>query len=99
TAAEIETLVADIGRQSHEYDLPLFLEPLAYSLDPQRKKLAPDERQRVVLETARRLTAIAGDVLKAEFPLDAEADGDERNWVAACAELSMVSAIPWVLLS
>jgi tagatose-1,6-bisphosphate aldolase len=51
-----------------------------------------------VIETARRLTAIGGDVLKVEFPYDASVT-DERRWAEACAELDGISPVPWVLLS
>jgi tagatose-1,6-bisphosphate aldolase len=53
----------------------------------------------VVVETARRLTALGPDVLKAEFPLDIQAEPDEAAWAEACRELSQASRRPWVLLS
>ncbi len=99
TAYEIEDLVQAVSASCTEQDIPLFLETLSYSLDPERKKLSPDERRYVVIETARRLTPLGGDVLKAEFPLDAQVVGDENAWQEACAELSQASRIPWVLLS
>jgi tagatose-1,6-bisphosphate aldolase len=69
-------------------------------LDPAQPRLSPQERRRVVVETARRLTAIPGvDVLKAEFPLDVAAVPDETEWLAACCELTDGSCVPWVLLS
>ena len=52
----------------------------------------------VVVETARRLTALNVDVLKAEFPLDIN-DTDEAEWKAACEEISGASVTPWILLS
>ena len=80
--------------------MPLFLEPLSYSPDPTRHGLTPEEHRRVVLETARRLTAIPGvGVLKAEFPLDIAAVPDEAEWLVACQELTEASCVPWVLLS
>jgi len=99
TAHEIEDLVSHVHADCTEQDIPLFLETLSYSLDPERKKLSPDERRYVVIETARRLTPLGGDVLKAEFPLDAQAVSDENAWQEACNELSQASRIPWVLLS
>ena len=65
-AADQERLVAEVARACREEDLALFVEPLSFSLGSER--LAGEERRRVVIETARRLTAIGGDVLKAEFP-------------------------------
>jgi tagatose-1,6-bisphosphate aldolase len=99
TAPEIEALVAKVAADCAEQDLLLFVEPLSYSLDPVHKKLSPEERRQVVIETARRLTPLGVDVLKAEFPLDAQAETDERVWEAACADLTEASTAPWVLLS
>jgi len=99
TAGEIEALVAKVAADCAEQDLLLFVEPLSYSLDPVHKKLSPEERRQVVIETARRLTPLGVDVLKAEFPLDTQAEPDERVWEAACADLTEASTAPWVLLS
>jgi tagatose-1,6-bisphosphate aldolase len=98
-ADEIAALVQQVADECTKQELALFLEPLSYSLDPAKKKVSPEERRRVVIETARRLIVPGVDVLKAEFPLDASADPDERAWREACAELSQVSRVPWVLLS
>jgi tagatose 1,6-diphosphate aldolase len=100
TAAQIEDLVQRVGASCIEADVPLFLEPLSYALDPEQRRLPSQERCRVVLETARRLTALPGvDVLKAEFPLDVAAVPDEAEWLAPCRELTEASRVPWVLLS
>jgi len=99
TAPDIETFLRQVVDDCAAQDIPLFLEPLSYSLDPARKQLLPAERHRVVLETARRLTIPGVDVLKAEFPLDIKAEPDERAWAGACAQLSQASRAPWVLLS
>jgi len=97
TAGEIETFVAQVGAESLKYDLPLMLEPLSYSLDG--GPLSDDEKRWVVIETARRLTAIPGvDVLKAEFPLTAQ-NKDEVMWREALEALHTASAVPWILLS
>jgi tagatose-1,6-bisphosphate aldolase len=98
TAAEQERLVAEVADACARADLPLFLEPLSYSIDPAEKALTGDARREVVVETARRLTRVGGDVLKAEFPYDASIN-DRARWREACAELDSASAIPWVLLS
>jgi len=99
TADAIETLVAQVAADCQQQDIPFMLEPLSYGLDPAQKKLVGDERRRVVIESARRLTAIGGDVLKAEFPLDITTVPDREAWSATCAELTTASAVPWVLLS
>lgn len=100
TAPQIEDLVREVAQECSDAKIPLFLEPLSYSLDPDQRKLPSQERRRVVVETARRLTTIPGvDILKAEFPLDIAAATSETEWFEACAELTEASAVPWVLLS
>lgn len=100
TAGQIETLVRQVATSCLESGIPLFLEPLSYSLDPGQVPLSTSDRRCVVIETARRLTSIAGvDILKAEFPLDISTGPEEYDQVSACHELSEVSAVPWVLLS
>lgn len=96
-AADQERLVAGVADQCRRADLALFVEPLSFSL-VEGEKLAGEERRRVVVETARRLTRIGGDILKAEFPYDASVT-DRDRWRAACAELDEAAAVPWVLLS
>ena len=99
-ATQIESLVAAVGQDCIAADIALFLEPLTYSVDPAVSRLGGDARRRAVVETTRRLSAIPGvDVMKVEFPLDISAEEDEREWVAACEELSEASSLPWVLLS
>jgi tagatose 1,6-diphosphate aldolase len=97
-AADQERLVADVAAACAAVDLALFIEPLGFPVDPAVARLGGEERRRVVVETARRLTAVGGDVLKAEFPYDADV-ADEARWADACAELDAASRVPWVLLS
>ena len=97
TASEIEDFTARIAEECVERDLVLMLEPLSYSLE-EGKKLASDEKRYVVVETAKRLTPLHVDILKAEFPLDAN-DRDESRWLEACQEISPASIAPWILLS
>jgi tagatose-1,6-bisphosphate aldolase len=95
-AADQERLVAEVAADCRAHDLALFVEPLAFGLDG--AALAGEDRRRIVIETARRLTALGGDVLKAEFPYDASVE-DRSRWADACAELDQASSLPWVLLS
>jgi tagatose-1,6-bisphosphate aldolase len=97
TAGEIEDFTAQIAEDCKKQDLVLMLEPLSYSLDENRK-LTSDEKRYVVVETAKRLTPLGVDILKAEFPLDVN-DIDEIRWVDACKEISSASVTPWILLS
>ena len=98
TSAEIESFTRKVADECKKYDLGLMLEPLSYPLDPNEKKLSSNEKRYVVVETARKLTPLGADILKAEFPLGID-DIDETTWVAACADVSAASEIPWILLS
>ncbi len=99
TSADIEKLVENTAADCARSDIPLFLEILTYSLDPEKKRLTGKERRDVVITSAERLTLPGVDVLKAEFPLDIEASPDISNWESACADLTKASQVPWVLLS
>ncbi|MBZ0299635.1 MAG: hypothetical protein K8J31_07850, partial [Anaerolineae bacterium] len=98
----IENLVHEISETCHAHDLPLFLEPVSYSLDTSVSKSSAEfaaGRPEVVCETARRLSALGPDVLKLEFPIDAAFDEDDSHWQAACQAISQVCQVPWALLS
>jgi tagatose-1,6-bisphosphate aldolase len=97
-APEIETFTKQVAHECQKHDLGVMLEPLSYPLDPNEKKLSSKEKRNVVVETARKLTPLGVDVLKAEFPLDT-ANTDESTWADACAEVSAASVVPWILLS
>ena len=96
-AADQERLVGDVAADCLAADIALFVEPLSFSIT-EGETLTGEARRQVVVETARRLTAIGGDVLKAEFPYDPSMT-DRSRWREACAELDAASVVPWVLLS
>jgi tagatose-1,6-bisphosphate aldolase len=95
-AREIEGFTFAVAEDCRKHDLVLMLEPLSYSLDENRK-LTSEEKRYVVVESARRLTPLNIDILKAEFPLDSNAE--ESKWMEACKEISSASLVPWILLS
>ena len=97
SAKEIEDFTGRVAADCLKHDLVLMLEPLSYSLD-EHTKLTSAEKRSVVVETARRLTPLQVDILKAEFPL-AAGDADEAKWMEACREISSASTVPWILLS
>ena len=94
-----EQLIEQVAEDCVRYDLPLFLEPLSYSQEPNKKKLTSEELRQVVVETARRLTPLGVDILKAEFPVKVSEEPDEVEWLQACMELTAASKVPWTLLS
>ena len=96
-ANKIESFVQQVAEDCAKHDLLLMLEPLSYSLD-EKKKLTSEQKRYVVVETARRLTPLNVDILKAEFPLD-RTEIDQNLWKGACEEISSASCVPWILLS
>lgn len=96
-AKNIEELICRVAEECQISDIGLMLEPLTYSLN--EKNLTDDEKRSLVVETARKLTAIQGiDILKSELPSN-PANPDLTRLADACAEVSSVSSIPWILLS
>lgn len=101
-AEEIENVIANVIRDAHAQGLPVFVEPMSYSLDAAVSKESAEfaaTRPQVVIDTARRLSALGPDVLKMEFPHDAAYHTDRDEWRAACEAVSAASSVPWVLLS
>lgn len=101
-AEEIEGVARSVAEECHRHDLPLFLEPVSYSLDKSISKSSAEfaaTRPEVVRKTAERLCQTGADVLKMEFPVDADFNQDEDEWRSACAAISAASSVPWVLLS
>ncbi len=101
-ADEVEGVIAQVIADSHKHDLPVFLEPMSYSLDANVSKESAEfarNRPQVVRDTAERLAKLKPDVLKLEFPMDAAYDTDRKGWEAGCKAISAVSTVPWVLLS
>jgi tagatose 1,6-diphosphate aldolase len=97
-AADKRELVSRIVDDCARYDIPFFLEPIAYSLDSSRP-LDNAELRQVVVENARVLSRMGVDILKMEFPLNVAQERDEAVWLAAAQELNAACAVPWTLLS
>lgn len=89
--AVVRRLVDDCARA----DIPFFLEPIAYSLDPDRGLGDVDLRQ-ITVDMAKTFSGMGVDVLKLQFPLNG---GDEAKWTTACAEVNVACSVPWALLS
>lgn len=87
-----ERFVSEIVEACQLHDIPLFAEPLSYNT-------TAADRMQVVIETARRISALGIDILKIEFPVDIQAEKNEAVWEQACSKISEVSQVPWVLLS
>lgn len=99
---ELEEMSARVLAECHAHDLPLYLEPMSYSLDKNVAKESAEfaaTREHIVVETARRLSALKPDVLKLEFPVDVAFEADRARWKSSCEAVTAASSVPWVLLS
>jgi tagatose 1,6-diphosphate aldolase len=95
---ELLTRVAD---ECIKEDIPLLVEPVSYPIEAvgvSAQKFA-DMKPELVIETARQITSLPIDVLKAEFPADMQFERDEKRLLQLCQELDRASRLPWVLLS
>jgi tagatose 1,6-diphosphate aldolase len=94
-------LVAKVAEQCVEQDIAFVVEPVSYPTDLSEasSKSFAEMKPGLVIETARRITALPIDVLKAEFPADIRFEQDERKLLGLCKELNQASRLPWVLLS
>jgi len=94
-------LVARLADQCLEEDIAFLVEPVSYPIEEggaSSKKFA-EIKPGLVIETARQITALPIDVLKAEFPADIKFEQDEGKLLGFCQELTQASQLPWVLLS
>ena len=94
-------LVARLADQCIEEDIAFLVEPISYPIEEagtSSKKFA-EIKPGLVIETARQITALPIDVLKAEFPADVKFEQDEGKLLGLCQELNRASRLPWVLLS
>jgi len=94
-------LVARLADQCLEEDIAFLVEPVSYPIErggASSKKFA-EIKPGLVIETARQITALPIDVLKAEFPADIKFEQDEGKLLGFCQELNQASRLPWVLLS
>jgi tagatose 1,6-diphosphate aldolase len=99
-------LVARLADQCLEEDIAFLVEPVSYPIEKERinqggtssRKFA-EIKPELVIETARQITALPIDVLKAEFPADIKFEQDEAKLLGLCQQLNQASRLPWVLLS
>ena len=93
--------VREVAVDCQVLDIPFLVEPVSYPLE---KELADKEgfaraKPRVVVQTAKDMTSMPVDVLKAEFPADISFVSDEGKLLRFCEQLNTASTKPWVILS
>jgi tagatose 1,6-diphosphate aldolase len=94
-------LVARLADQCIEEDIPFLVEPVSYPVEASgaASKSFANTKPDLVIETARLITALPIDVLKAEFPADIRVEQDDGRLLKLCQQLNEASRLPWVLLS
>jgi len=90
-----------VAQDCIKYDIPFLVEPVSYAIgnevnNPERFAEAKPE---LVIRTAREVTVLPIDVLKAEFPADLRYLTDKGKLLELCRRLNAASRIPWVILS
>lgn len=90
-----------VARDGIKYDIPFLVEPVSYAIgqevdNPQR---FAEVKPELVIRTAREVTALPIDVLKAEFPADLRYLHDKGRLLELCRQLDAASRVPWVILS
>jgi tagatose 1,6-diphosphate aldolase len=96
-----QQVVQRVADECAHADIPLLVEPIAYPVTPEERDPAhfATRKPTLVTHSARELTPLGIDVLKAEFPADLRYEGDEGKLRALCEQLDEASQAPWVLLS
>ncbi|MCJ7669870.1 MAG: tagatose 1,6-diphosphate aldolase [Dehalococcoidia bacterium] len=100
-------LVARLAAQCIVEDIAFLVEPVSYPIGEKERinqggassKKFAEIKPGLVIETARQITTLPIDVLKAEFPADIRFEQDEGKLLRFCRELNQASRLPWVLLS
>jgi len=90
-----------VARECIKYDLPFLVEPVSYPIGSEANnplEFAANKGE-IVIGTAREITALPIDVLKAEFPADLLYQKDKTELVELCRQLDNASPVPWVILS
>jgi tagatose 1,6-diphosphate aldolase len=90
-----------VAEECIKYDIPFLVEPKTYHVEGEKMDSAEFAARLpgMVIETAREITALPVDVLKAEFPADLKYEKDVSKLMDYCQKLDAASRIPWVILS
>ncbi len=90
-----------VASECIKYDLPFLVEPKSYPVGDEinNPRQFAALKEKLVIETARDITALPIDVLKAEFPADLHYKKDRSELIELCRQLDRSSQVPWVILS
>ncbi|HIE17605.1 MAG TPA: tagatose 1,6-diphosphate aldolase [Dehalococcoidia bacterium] len=90
-----------VAEECFRFDIPFLVEPKTYAVsgeDAKSQQFAA-QKPRLVIETARQISSLPIDVLKAEFPADMSYEMNRASLYQLCQQLDEASEVPWVLLS
>ncbi len=90
-----------VARECIKYDIPFLVEPKSYPIGNEinNQREFADLQGELVIETARDITSLPVDVLKAEFPADLRYKKDKSELIEICRQLDNSSQVLWVILS
>ena len=90
-----------VAKECLKHDLPFLVEPKTYPVKGESTESPQFAAQKpnLVIETARQITSLPIDVLKAEFPADLNYETDKAKLLDLCHQLDEASRVPWVILS
>jgi len=93
--------VSTVATECLKHDLPFLVEPVSYPVGKETgdPEAFARQKERIVIQTARDITSLPIDVLKAEFPADLRYRQDTDELVDLCRQLNEASRVPWVILS
>jgi len=100
-ASQQLSTVNQVAQECIKYDIPFLVEPLSYPVGSEindNKEYAA-RKEELVVETARDITTLPIDVLKAEFPADLHYRNDKYELLELCRKVGEASRVPWVILS
>lgn len=100
-AARQREVVREVARECTRLDMAFVLEPIAYPVHESERnpEIFAAIKPELVIRSARDLTPLGIDVLKAEFPggpIGGDSVSEARE---ACQRLDDASRVPWILLS
>jgi tagatose 1,6-diphosphate aldolase len=100
-ASRQRALVQLVAQACRRYDIPCLVEATSYAVGAEvgNPGLFARRKPELVITTARQLTVLPIDVLKAEFPADLNLIHSDSELLEICRELDAASAKPWVILS
>ncbi|MCX8126507.1 MAG: tagatose 1,6-diphosphate aldolase, partial [Dehalococcoidia bacterium] len=99
TAARQLDVIGQVAGDCLGHDIPLLVEAVGYRIAGETAEDFARKRSDIVIGTARQITALPVDVLKAEFPAVINNGVDESELLSLCRRLSEASKVPWVVLS